>query len=144
MTARLQERGLRAVRAFVRRSGDRRIERTLGSERGLARLFRGAAARFSPEHADGFTGAIQFDLRRSRGGSSSWVITVAHDRATARPGTTEGPALTAELAVADAIRILASELDVGTAILEGRLDLTGDFGVAMQLGAMFGGDATGS
>jgi SCP-2 sterol transfer family len=144
VTGKLQERGLRAVRGFVRRSGDRRLERTLGSERGLARLFRGAAARFSPEHADGFTGEIQFDLRRSRGETSHWFITVAHDRATAHSGTTEGPALTADLAVADAIRILASELDVGTAILEGRLDLTGDFGVAMQLGAMFGGGETGS
>ena len=43
--------------------------------------------------------------------------------------------------MADALRILAGELDVGNAILEGRLDLAGDFGVAMGLGAMFGGRA---
>lgn len=134
----LQNQGLRALRAFVRHSGDRRLERTIGSERGLARVFRGAAARFDPARSDGFTGELQFDLRRSRGTMSHWVITVAHQRATARPGTTEGPALTAQLPVADAIRILAGELDAGAAVLEGRLDLIGDFGVARLLGPMFG------
>lgn len=131
--------GLRILRAFVRRSGDRRLERTLGSERGLARIFRGAAERFDAERSDGFTGELQFDLRRSTGTTSHWVITVAHGRATARPGTTEWPALTAQLPVADAIRILAGQLEVGAAILDGRLDLLGDFGVAMRLGEMFGG-----
>lgn len=138
MAGRFQEGATRAFRAFVRRSGDHRLERTIGSERGLARVFAGAASRFDPGRADGFSGDLQFDLRRSSAAVSHWVIAVAHDRATARPGTAQGPALTAQLAVADAVRILAGELDVGTAILEGRLDLLGDFGVAMQLGAMFG------
>ena len=134
----LQHGGLRALRAFVRRSGDGMLERTLGSERGLARVFSGAASRFDSAGADGFTGELQFDLRRSSDVVSHWVITVAHDRASARAGTTEGPALTAQLAVADAIRILAGELDAGAAILDGRLDLQGDFAVAMGLGRMFG------
>ncbi len=141
MPGKLQHRGLRVLRAFVRRSGDRRLERTLGSPRGLARVFAGAAARFDPAGADGFSGELQFDLRRSSGTMSHWVIAVAHDRATARPGTTEGPALTAQLSVADAIRILAGELDAGAAMLDGRLDLLGDFGVAMGLGRMFGAGA---
>ena len=133
-----QRRGLTVLRTFVRRSGDRPLERTFGSRRGLARIFAGAAERFDPDGADGFSGALQFDLRRSSGAVSHWVIVVAHDRATARPGTAEGPALTAQLSVADAIRILTGDLDAGTAILEGRLDLLGDFGVAMGLGRMFG------
>ncbi len=139
VAGRLQDRSQRALRAFVRRSGDRTLERTLGSERGLARVFANAAARFDPAGADGFTGALQFDLRRSSGVVSHWVISVAHDRASIRPGMTEGPALTAQLTVADAIRIVAGELDAGAAILDGRLDLQGDFAVAMGLGRMFGG-----
>ena len=138
VAGRFQQRGLTALRAFVRRSGDRGLEHTLGSRRGLARIFDGAAARFDPQRSDGFSGELQFDLRRATGAIDHWVITVAHDRATARPGTTEGPALTAQLSVADAIRILAGDLDAGAAILEGRLDLLGDFGVAMGLGRMFG------
>ena len=138
MSGLLQNQGLRALRAFVRRSGDRGLERTIGSERGLARVFAGAAARFDPGRAEGFTGELQFDLHRSSGALSHWVITVAHERATARPGATEGAALTARLSVADAVRILSGELDAGAAILDGRLDLLGDFGVAMLLGPMFG------
>ena len=141
MAGTIQQRGLTVLRAFVRRSGDRTLEHTLGSRRGLARIFAGAAERFDPAAADGFSGELQFDLRRSTGTTSHWVITVARDRATARPGTTEGPALTAQLSAADAIRILAGELDAGAAILDGRLDLLGDFGVAMSLGRMFGAGA---
>ena len=131
----------RAFGAVVRRCSDRTLERTLGSERGLGQLFSRTAERFDPERADGFTGDLRFDLRRSSGTISTWTITVAHDQATARAGGEEGAALTASLTVADALRILAGELDVGNAILEGRLDLAGDFGVAMGLGAMFGGRA---
>ena len=139
MAGRLQHHGLRALQAFVRRSGDRRLERTVASDRGLARAFRAAAARFDPERSGGFTGTIRFDLRRSTGEVGHWAITVAHGRATAAPGAVEGPALTVQVSAADAVRILAGELDVGAAILEGRLDLLGDFEVAMRLGAMFGG-----
>jgi len=40
--------------------------------------------------------------------------------------------------VADFIRIAAGEIDTGGALLDGRLDIEGDFDVAQQLGAMFG------
>ena len=131
-----------ATRAFgvvVRRSGDGTLERTFGSDRGLALLFSRTAGRFDPDRADGFTGDLRFDLRRGNGAVSTWTIRVAHGRATAIRGGEDGAALTATLSVADALRILARQLDVGNAILEGRLDLAGDFGVAMRLGGMFGG-----
>lgn len=129
----------RAFGALVRRCGDRTLERTLGSERALASLFARTAARFDPERADGFTGDLRFDLRRASGIVSTWTITVARGQAASRAGGAAGAALIADLSVADALRILARELDVGNAILEGRLDLSGDFGVAMRLGEMFGG-----
>ena len=129
----------RAFAAIVRRSDDRRLERLFGADRALASIFARTAARFDADGADGFTGDLRFDLRRSSGVLSSWTITAAHGRATASPGGVDGAALTATLSVADALRILARELDVGRAILEGRLDLAGDFGVAMQLGKIFGG-----
>ena len=129
----------RAFVAIVRRSSDRRLERLFGSDRALASIFARTATRFDPDGADGFTGDLRFDLRRSSGAISSWTITAAHGRATSSRGGADGAALTATLSVADALRILARELDVGRAILEGRLDLAGDFGVAMQLGKIFGG-----
>ena len=58
--------------------------------------------------------------------------------------TTDGtdlPDLTIRLGVADFLRVAAGELDPVKALLSGRLDLAGDFAVAMRLAAMFGQDS---
>ena len=40
--------------------------------------------------------------------------------------------------MADLIRIAAGELDPGRAVLDGRLDFAGDFGVMNRLTSLFG------
>ena len=57
--------GERAFKAFVRRSDDRRLERTAGSGTGLKVLFGAMAQAYEPEQAAGFSGDLQYDLRRS-------------------------------------------------------------------------------
>ena len=59
----LAEQGERAFQAFVRRSDDRRLERTAGSARGLKVLFGAMAQAYEPDKAAGFTGELQYDLR---------------------------------------------------------------------------------
>ena len=54
----------------MRRSDDRRLERTVGSDTGLRVLFGGMTQRFRPEKAAGFTGDIQYDLRAATARSS--------------------------------------------------------------------------
>jgi hypothetical protein len=54
-------------------------------------------------------------------------------------GPAGAPALTLTTTVADALRMAAGEIPVDRAILEGRLDLAGDWGLATRLGQMFGG-----
>jgi alkanesulfonate monooxygenase SsuD/methylene tetrahydromethanopterin reductase-like flavin-dependent oxidoreductase (luciferase family)/putative sterol carrier protein len=135
----LESRGERAFQAFVGRSGDGRIERTAGSATGLRVIFGAMERQFVAERAGGFTGDLQYDLRGADGAIRSWTVTIAGGRATARPGASAGGAkLTITLATADFVRIAARELDPVKAVLTGRLELAGDFAVAMKLGEMFG------
>jgi hypothetical protein len=134
----LSERGEQAFRLFVRRSDDRRLERTIGSERGLKVLFGGMAHAYEPEKAAGFSGELQYQLRRSDGTVALWTVAIAPDRARARPGAASAPALTLKLGVADFVRMAGRDLDPGKALLTGRMDLEGDIALAARLGEMVG------
>ena len=133
-----KDRGEQAFQAFVRRSSDERLERTAGSERGLRLIFGAMAQAYEPARADGFAGALQYDLRRGDGRLAQWTVEVDGERATVRPGPAPAPALTLKLTVADFLRMAARDLDAGKALLTGRLDLEGDFSLAQRLGEMFG------
>jgi putative sterol carrier protein len=135
----LEARGEQAFQAFVHRSNDERLARTAGSPAGLRVIFGGMERQFVPARAAGFTGDIQYNLRAADDSLRSWTVTIADGRATARPGAAGDAAkLTITLSVADFIRIAARDLDPVKAVLTGRLELAGDFGVALRLGEMFG------
>jgi alkanesulfonate monooxygenase SsuD/methylene tetrahydromethanopterin reductase-like flavin-dependent oxidoreductase (luciferase family)/putative sterol carrier protein len=134
----LAEQGERAFRTFVRRSDDRRLERTAGSARGLKVLFGAMAQAYEPDKASGFSGELQYDLRRADGEVVSWTVALGPDRASVRPGTAGAPVLTLRLALVDFVRLAGGDLDPGKALLTGRLDIEGDLAVAARLGEMFG------
>jgi alkanesulfonate monooxygenase SsuD/methylene tetrahydromethanopterin reductase-like flavin-dependent oxidoreductase (luciferase family)/putative sterol carrier protein len=134
----LAEHGERAFRAFVRRSDDRRLERTAGSGPGLKVLFGAMAQAYEPDKAAGFSGDLQYDLRRSSGEIVSWTVTLGPERAKVRPGTASAPALTLKLGVVDFVRMAGGDLDPGKALLTGRMDMEGDLAIAARLGEMFG------
>jgi putative sterol carrier protein len=127
-----------ALHAWVHDADDRTLERVLRRGPALRMLFAALARAYVPVPAEDFEGEIAYELRDSDGGVRHWTIVVASRRATARPGRAVDPALTLELALADVARFAAGELDPGRALLEGRLDLKGDFGLATRLGEMFG------
>jgi alkanesulfonate monooxygenase SsuD/methylene tetrahydromethanopterin reductase-like flavin-dependent oxidoreductase (luciferase family) len=133
-----KSRGEQAIQAFVRRSSDERLERTAGSEPGLKLIFSALAGAYEPKRANGFEGALQYDLRRGDGRVVHWTVEVDGERATTRPGAAAAPALTLKLTVADFLRMAVRDLDAGKALLTGRLDLEGDFSLAQRLGEMFG------
>ena len=135
---RMQERGEAALQAFVRRSGDRRIERTVGSDPGLRFLFGAMVAMFVPEKADGVDGDVVYELRRSTGAVKAHTVSIGGGRATTRAGAAAQPRLTIRMGVADFVRIAARDLDPGAAVLTGRMELEGDFALAVRLGEMFG------
>jgi alkanesulfonate monooxygenase SsuD/methylene tetrahydromethanopterin reductase-like flavin-dependent oxidoreductase (luciferase family)/putative sterol carrier protein len=137
LAGRLRESGGQAFAAFVRRSDDRRLERTLGTELGLRLLFGGMAQRFRPDKAQGFAGDIQYELRAD-GAVKPWVVSIDGRTATARPGRASTPSVTIKTGVADFLRIAARELDPGKALITGQMVLEGDFTIATRLGEMFG------
>jgi putative sterol carrier protein len=124
---------------FVRGADDRTLERLFANDPALRVLFAAVARRFEPARAGGFAGDLQCDLRTTTGAVRSWTIVVEGDRARARRGAADDPALVVTAAAADLVRMAAGELDTGRALLTGRLDVRGDFRLMMRLGAMFGG-----
>jgi alkanesulfonate monooxygenase SsuD/methylene tetrahydromethanopterin reductase-like flavin-dependent oxidoreductase (luciferase family)/putative sterol carrier protein len=133
-----QERGEQAFQAFVRRADDRRLEQIAGSQPGLRVVFGAMEQAYVPEKANGFDGELQYDLRRANGETVHWTLRLDPERATARPGPANDPALTVKLTLADFLRMAGRDLDPGKALLTGRLDLEGDFALAQRLGEMFG------
>ena len=93
---------------------------------------------YRPEHAAGLTGDIRYELSRSDGAVQRWTITCATAAVRVRSVAAPDPDLTIKLTVADFIRVAAGDLDPAKALLSGRLDLEGDFAIAMRLAAMFG------
>jgi alkanesulfonate monooxygenase SsuD/methylene tetrahydromethanopterin reductase-like flavin-dependent oxidoreductase (luciferase family) len=136
----LERRGEDAFRAFVRRSDDRRLERTIGTGQGLRVIFSAMQSQFVPSGAGGFTGDLLYELRSADGRVRPWTVTITPDRALARPGRPPEPRLTVKLTVADFVRLAGRDLDAGSALLTGRMDLEGDFSLAARLGEMFGQD----
>lgn len=134
----IEDRGERIFRRFVARSDDRRLERIAGSRPGLRVIFLAMQSRYVPGKSGGFVGDIQWDLRTTSGEVRSWTVTVTPERARARAGRSADPKLTIKVGVGDFMRVAAGELNPVQAVLTGRLDLSGDFGVAMRLGEMFG------
>jgi putative sterol carrier protein len=132
------ERGEKAFQVFVRRSDDRRLERTVGSDRGLKLLFGAMAQAYQPDKADGFTGELLYELRRANGAVVRWTVVIGPESAHVRAGDAREPALTLKLGVADFVRMAGRDLDPGKALLTGRMDLEGDLAIAARLGEMFG------
>ncbi|HEV7752460.1 MAG TPA: LLM class flavin-dependent oxidoreductase [Baekduia sp.] len=133
-----EARAERALKAFVRRSTDRRLEQTVGSRLGLKAVFAGMERQYVPERAGGFAGDIQYDLRGADGSVRSWTVTVGPVAAQARPGASADAKLKIAVSLSDFARIAGQDLDPVKAVLTGRLELAGDFAVAMRLGEMFG------
>lgn len=124
----------------VERMDDRWVQRTLGSPAGLRAIFAGMRARYVPEQAAGLDGAIAFELTPVPAGGTPQIWTVLVDTTTARVvrGAVPDPALTVVVAVPDFVRLATGELDPVRLLLGGRMEVRGDFGLAMRLGPMFG------
>jgi alkanesulfonate monooxygenase SsuD/methylene tetrahydromethanopterin reductase-like flavin-dependent oxidoreductase (luciferase family) len=137
---RLQDAGESAFAAFVRTRTDSQLERTVGSGPGLRLIFKGMERAFVPEKAINFSGEVQYELKRRNGGQS-WVVRIADGRAVAEPGRASEPVVTFRTTVPVFARIASQEIHPARAMLEGQLEVEGDFEAAARLGEMFGQDS---
>ncbi|MDP8957121.1 MAG: LLM class flavin-dependent oxidoreductase [Actinomycetota bacterium] len=124
--------------SFVRGRSDAQLERTIGTRIGLQTIFNAMARRFEPEKAAGFNGDIEYELRYADGDTRRWVVRITDDRAEARAARSPNPALTLRLSLPTFARMLARELPPAEAFMQGKIEIEGDFQVAVRLGEMFG------
>jgi putative sterol carrier protein len=128
-----------AFGAFVRGRSDDQLERTVGSGPGMRVMFKAMEQSYIPEKAAGFEGEILYELTSSRG-TQHWTVRVDSERAVAEPRKAADPAVTMRTPLPVFIRIGARELNPARAMLDGELQISGDFNVAGRLGEMFGGE----
>src|SRR4051794_12159778 len=126
-----------AFAAFVKGRSDDQLDTLMGSGPGLRLLFKGMEASFSPGAARGFSGEVFYDLRTTRG-ERRWTVTIDGTRAVAEQREAREPVVTLRADVPVFVRVAAGQLDPARAILEGKLEIEGDFTVAARLGEMFG------
>jgi alkanesulfonate monooxygenase SsuD/methylene tetrahydromethanopterin reductase-like flavin-dependent oxidoreductase (luciferase family)/putative sterol carrier protein len=138
---RLREAGESAFAAFVRGRSDAQLERTLGSGPGLRLMFKGMERAFVPEKARGFDGEAQYELTGSHNGTHEWIVRVGGNHVTVVPGRAAQPVVTLRMSVPVFARIAAQEMHPAKAMMEGQLQVEGDFEAAARLGEMFGADS---
>ncbi len=125
----------RAMAALAVRS-DRQVERILLSGPGLRSVMKGMERSFNPAMAEGFSGAIQYELT-GEGRSRAFAVRVREGRAVVREGRARAPAVTLRMAAVTFGRILTRQVDTGMAFMQGKIQMEGDVAVALRIGEMF-------
>ncbi len=131
--------GEAALARMVRGRSDAQLHRLFDRGPGLPAIFRAMEAALVPERADGVEAEVQYELRARSGPRRSWVVSIRERRAVARRGTASDPALTMRASVPDFVRIAAGEVFAPRLLLEGRVELEGDYVLATRLEEIFGG-----
>jgi putative sterol carrier protein len=67
-------------------------------------------------------------------------VSIVNGRAVASEGPADDASVKMRMSVPVFARVLARELDPARAMMEGKLEIEGDFAVAAQIGPMFGED----
>jgi putative sterol carrier protein len=134
---RLSRRAERIVEDRLARLDDERLRRILRTSAGQRALFTGLALRLRPAAARGLSAAIQFDLTDDGAPAGTWTVGldgVGSARARRRPANEAAATLTLELI--DLGRMAVGRLDPGVAVISGKLDLAGDYGVLLKLSGL--------
>jgi len=122
---------------FVRGKSDEELSEAFGSDDAVQMIFAGMQAAFVPARAEGFSGAIQYELEVN-GSVHAWAMTITDGTARATPGRADTPKLIVRSTLPVFLRVAAGEINGGLALMEGKIALKGDLGVAARLGEMFG------
>jgi putative sterol carrier protein len=94
-------------------------------------FFKHLPGKFDAEAADDLEAVYQFDL------GGQYVITIRKGGCQVREGRDDDPHVTLSMAGEDCIKVLNGQLSGPAAAMSGRITITGDMGLAMQLKALF-------
>ena len=92
--------------------------------------------RFRPEAAQGLNAVFQLNLTGDDGGT--WHLVVLDKTCRILAGAAPEPNATISLSSGDWEALTSGKLDAFTALLQGRLKIDGDMGLATRLPALFG------
>jgi alkyl sulfatase BDS1-like metallo-beta-lactamase superfamily hydrolase len=124
----------RVVDDRLSRLDDEQLRRILRTSAGQRVLFTGLAVRLRAAAARGLNATIQFDLTDEGKPAGTWIVGLdGVAGARARPRAAKEPSATLTIELIDLGRMAAGRLDPGAAVMSGKLELQGDYGVLMRL-----------
>ena len=98
-------------------------------------FFQRLPSKLDSDAAEDVDAVYQFDLSGAQGGQ--YVLTVRDGVCQVTEGTHDDPHVTLSMAGEDCIKVLNGQLSGPTAAMSGRLKITGDIGLALQLKSLF-------
>jgi len=134
---RLSRRAERIVEDGLARLNDERLRRILRTAAGQRVLFTGLALRLRPAAARGVSTSIQFVLTDDGTPAGTWTVGLdGVGSARSRRHSANDAAVTLTLELIDLGRMAVGRLDPGVAVISGKLDLAGDYGVLLKLSGL--------
>jgi putative sterol carrier protein len=101
----------------------------------LKEFFQRLPAALDRDAAEDVEAVYQFDLSGPQGGQ--YIVTIQHGGCVVEEGTHADPHVTLSMAGEDCVKVLNGQLSGSAVLMSGRLRVTGDLGLAMQLPALF-------
>jgi len=92
-------------------------------------------AKLDKEAAEDLDAVYQFDLRGAQGGQ--YQLFVKHGVCEVKEGTHDDPHVTLSMDAEDCKKLLSGQLSGVAIAMSGRLQISGDIGLAMQLKSLF-------
>ncbi|MGQ0811496.1 MAG: SCP2 sterol-binding domain-containing protein [Nitrospiraceae bacterium] len=98
-------------------------------------FFQVLPGKLDADAAEGVTAVYQFDLSGPQGGQ--YHVQIQDGTCVVQEGTHPDPHVTLAMAGDDCLRILSGELHGASVAMSGRLRVSGDLGLAIQLTSLF-------
>ena len=102
---------------------------------GIKEFFRQLPSKLDAGAAEDLDVVYQFDLSGPQGGE--YVMTIREGTCQVKEGRHEDPHVILSMAGEDCVKVLNGELSGPAAAMSGRISISGDLGLAMQLRALF-------
>ncbi|TKS59268.1 MAG: hypothetical protein EWM72_02280 [Nitrospira sp.] len=98
-------------------------------------LFQSLTLKLDEDAAEDLDAVYQFDLRGAQGGQ--YQLLVQNGTCVVEEGTHADPHVTLSMDGEDCIKLLNGQLSGSAIVVSGRLQISGDIGLAMQLKSLF-------
>ena len=98
-------------------------------------FFRSLPGKLDREAAEGIDAVYQFDLSGDQGGQ--YYMRINEGACKVTRGSHPDPHVTLALSGEDCVRVLNGQLSGAAVAMSGRLRISGDMGLALQLGSLF-------